>query len=285
MQSLKIIRHRIKSVKNMRKVTKAMKFVAAAKLKSAQKEAISARNYTHNLWEIIKRISKKAGANAPPLMRRRSTINNIDCLLITSSRGLCGSFNENLIRAVIEKVQEHKTVGIGVNLFVVGKKGWQLLKSKDFNVYKIDFGYRDIYDFAKSATDLLVTRFLSGESDGAFIAFNHFISASRQEVTFWDHVPLHWRGIGLEKHIDYMYEPNKDDVMDELTRELLCRLIMQAILESNASEQAARMLAMDKATKNADDMIASLTLQYNKARQATVTSELLDIIGGAEAIR
>lgn len=285
MQSLKTIRRRIRSVKNMQKVTKAMKLVAAAKLRKAQKDAIAARYYTHNLWDIIIGVSKKAGVRAPLLMRRKSVINNIDCLIITSDRGLCGSFNENLVRSIVEKGAEHKSAGINVNLFVSGKKGWQFLKSRRITAKTIEPEDTSVESLAQHVTDFFVKRFLSGESDGAFIAFNRFVSTSRQEVTYWDHVPFHWRGTGPERYIDYIYEPSREEVTEELIKEILMRLIVQAILESNAAELAARMLAMDKATKNADDMISHLTLQYNKARQSAITSELLDIVGGAEALQ
>jgi F-type H+-transporting ATPase subunit gamma len=269
----------------MQKVTKAMKLVAAAKLRRAQKDALAARYYTHNLRDMIIKVSKKARDWAPMLMRRRSVISNIDCLVITSDRGLCGSFNENLVRALVEKGVEHISSGIGVNLFVSGKKGWQFLKSRHITAQKIESEDTSIEGFANYVTDLFVKRFLSGESDGAFIAFNRFISASRQQVTFWDHVPLHWRGTGTDRYIDYIYEPEREKVTEELIREMLSRLVVQAVLESNAAELAARMIAMDKATKNADDMISHLTLEYNKARQSAITSELLDIVGGAEALQ
>lgn len=285
MQSLKIVRRRIKSVKNMQKVTGAMKLVAAAKLRKAQKDALAARYYTHNLWDMIINVSKKAGIRAPMLMRRRGVISNIDCLIITSNKGLCGSFNENLVRALVEKGVEHISSGIGVNLFVSGKKGWQFLKSRRITAQKIEPEDTSIEGLANHVSEFFVKRFLSGESDGAFIAFNRFASASRQEVTFWDHVPLHWHGAGPERYVDYIYEPGQEEVTEELIKEMLSRLIVQAILESNAAELAARMLAMDKATKNADDMISHLTLQYNKARQSAITSELLDIVGGAEALQ
>lgn len=286
MQSLKIIRRRIQSVRNTQKVTRAMKLVAAARLKRAQREAIEAREYTEGLHGMIKRISMRAGPEAPPLMRRRKDIKNLDVLILTSDRGLCGGFNENLLIRVLDGVEEHASHGIDVNLFVVGKKGWQYLKRRYSKVERM-MRADDENDaaFAGRTTAILTKRFLSYESDGAFIALNRFYSAARQEPTFWDFLPLHWRGRTPDRLLDYTYEPGRDIARDSLMRRMLARSIEQAMLESAAAEFAARMLAMDNATRNADEMISHLTLEYHKARQSSITAELLDIVGGAEALK
>lgn len=285
MQSLKIVRNRIQSVKNMQKVTKAMKLVAAAKLKKAQRDALSARFYTDNLRDLIVGISKRAGFKAPILMRRRKALRNIDILTISSERGLCGTFNENLLRSVIDKTKDHMASGIQVNLFMFGKKGYQYCRGQRLNVIKVDGKEgENVEESAKRLAFLLTDRFLKQDSDGTYLAFNRFVSTAHQEVSFWDFLPLHWRGMGPDRYQDYIYEPDRKEIIPELTQEILTRSIYQAFLESNAAELAARMLAMDKATKNADDMISHLTLQYHKARQAAITSELLDIVGGAEAL-
>lgn len=286
MQSLKAIRRRIQSVKNTQKVTKAMKLVAAARLKRAQREALSARQYTDNIRDIVKRISMRAGPEAPPIMRRRADLKNMDVLIFTSDRGLCGGFNENLLINVLEGVEEHTTHGIAVKLFVVGKKGWQYLNRRYPNVERIarNEGEED-GAFVSRVTDLLTKRFLSGESDGAFIAVNLFYSTSRQQPTFWDYLPLHWRGRTPDRFLDYLYEPERAKARESVCRELLKRSIVQAMLETAAAELASRMMAMESATQNASEMITHLTLEYNKARQSAITAELLDIIGGAEALR
>lgn len=285
MLSLKTIRRRIQAVKNMQKVTKAMKLVAAAKLKKAQRDALAARYYTDNLRDVIVGVSRKAGFKAPPLMRRRKIVSNVDILTITSERGLCGTFNENLLRSIFEKIKDHLSSDIKVNLFMYGKKGYQYCRGKNISLIKTEeMEGENIEDQSKRLALLFTDRFLKNESDGAYLAFNRFVTTARQEISFWDFLPLHWRGTGPERYQDYIYEPSRQEVVEDLAREMLSRSIFQAFLESNAAELAARMIAMDKATKNANDMISHLTLQYHKARQAAITSELLDIVGGAEAL-
>ncbi len=286
MQSLKAIRRRIQSVKNTQKVTKAMKLVAAAKLKRAQREALSARDYTDSLRDTVRRISMRAGPGAPPIMRRRADIEKIDLLIFTSDRGLCGGFNENLLLRILSDVDEHISHGIDVQLFVIGKKGWQFLKKRKAKVERfVAANDEGGAAFVERIASVLTKRFLSRESDGAFMALNRFISAARQEPIYWDFLPLHWRGRMPDRLLDYQYEPDRDGAREMLCIEFLKRSIVQAMFETTASELAARMLAMDNATKNADDMISHLTLKYHKARQQAITAELLDIIGGANALR
>ena len=286
MQSLKLIRRRIQSVRNTQKVTRAMKLVAAAKLKRAQRDAFTHRPYTDDLHDVVKRVSMRAGPTAPPLMQRRADIKSFDVLVFTSDRGLCGGFNENLLMRLLYGIEEHTSHRIGVKVFVIGKKGWQYLKRRYDNVEKMEKTSDEDNDaFHARIAQLLVKRFLAGESDGAYAALNRFHSASKQEPVYWDLLPLHWRGRTPDRLLNYIFEPQMDVVRDRLCLDLLKRSIAQAELESAASELAARMLAMDNATKNADEMIAHLTLQYNKARQSAITAELLDIIGGANALR
>lgn len=285
MQSLKDIRQRIAAIKNMQKVTRAMKLVAAAKLRKAQRDALSARYYTDNLRDIIVGISKRAGYQAPPIMRRRSQVRSVDLLVVTSERGLCGTFNENLLRSTLAKIEDHRDYGIDINIFTVGKKGWQFFKSKNVPTEKLELLEGGIGPTAHHIAGVFTQRFLTEQSDGAYIALNRFFSTARQEVSFWDFLPLHWRGTARDRYMDYTYEPGREETIEQLTGEMLARSVFQAFLESNAAELAARIMAMDKATKNADDMISLLTLQYHKARQASITAELLDIVGGAEALQ
>lgn len=286
MSSLKTIRRRIQSVKNTQKVTKAMKLVAAAKLKRAQRDALAARDYSDGIRGIVRRISMRAGSQAPPLMRRRDDIRSLDVLVVTSDRGLCGGFNENLLLSVLEGIHEHTSHGIDVRIFVVGKKGWQYLSRRYEKVERLIKGDDESGgDFCGRIAAMLTKRFLSNESDGAYIVLNRFKSAARQEISYWNFLPLHWRGRMPDRLLDYIYEPARTPVIDALAERMLSRSVEQAMLESSAAELAARMVAMDNATKNADEMISHLTLEYHKARQSAITTELLDIVGGAEALR
>jgi len=286
MQSLKHIRRRIQSVRNTQKVTRAMKLVAAARLKRAQREALTAREYTDGFRGVVKRISMRAGPEAPPIMRRRADIKSLDVLIFTSDRGLCGGFNENLLMQVLDGIEDHTSHGIDVFLFVIGKKGWQFLKRRYAKLERLTRADDESNSaFINRVASLLTKRFFLHESDGTFLALNKFLSASTQAPTFWNYLPLHWRGRTPDRLLDYIYEPGRDIARDNLCRELLERFIAQAILETRAAELAARMMAMDSATKNADDMISHLTREYHKARQSAITAELLDIIGGANALR
>lgn len=286
MLSLKAIRRRIQSVKNTQKVTKAMKLVAAAKLKRAQREALAARSYTEGLCNMVRRISMRAGPAAPSIMRRRKDIKSLDVLIFTSDRGLCGGFNENLLLRILDGIEEHTSHGIDVNLFVIGKKGWQFLKKRSVKIERlVPADDESGGAFIERIASMLSKRFLSYESDGTFIALNRFFSAARQEPTYWDYLPLHWRGRTPDRLLDYQYESGRDVARETLCREFLERSIVQAMFETQAAELAARMLAMDNATKNADEMISHLTLEYHKARQSAITAELLDILGGANALR
>lgn len=284
MASLKDIRRRILAVKNTQKVTRAMKLVAAAKLKRAQRIAAEGRAFSDALFETVQRVSRRLGRSAPPLWMRPNELACIDLLAITSDRGLCGGFNENLMRAVMDGVEDHISHNIAVKTFIIGKKGLQHAArcGLDFEAVSLESGVAEGID---AIVKTLVDRFLSGESSGCNIAFNRFISAAKQQITFWNLLPLYYRGDEAERNLEYLYEPAREEALHALCEEALRNSIRQALRESAAAELAARMAAMDGATKNADEMIAHLTSVYNRARQETITSELLDIVNGAEALR
>lgn len=286
MQSLKIIRRRIQSVKNTQKITKAMKLVAAAKLLRAQRDVLNARFYTERLHKMVKELSLTAGPESPPLMHRRHYMNSFDVFAVTSERGLCGSFNEDLLNLLMERTYENTTHGIKIYIYVVGKKGWEFLSDAYPNVERADVAAEKLgVPVAKYVSDLFVSRFLSGKSDGSFIVFNRFESAVAQKVVFWNYLPFYWHGTTKQRTRDCIYEPDKGVLVASIVRALSMRSIEHVLIESKASEFAARMRAMDNATRNAEEVIEHLTLEYNKARQASITTELLDIMGGAEALQ
>ncbi len=285
-QNLKTIRRHIQSVQRTQKVTRAMKQVAAAKLRPAQNKALQSRQYTENIYKVIKKISSRTGVQAPYLMRRPTDIKDIDILVITSDRGLCGGFNENLLLAVEETVLEHNSHGIEVTLVVSGRKGYGYLKKKYKNVLNVDdTKCAGEEEPAKCVSAFLVNRFEREISSGAVLMFNCFESTLTQKVTYWNFLPLYWHGVDVKYVPDYIYKPSKEATLDVLIKRMLTRSVEQAFWESRAAELAARMNAMGNATKNADDMIAHLTMEYHKARQNSITMELLDIVGGAEALR
>lgn len=284
MASLKDIRRRISAVRGTQKVTRAMKLVAAAKLRRAQTTAFDARAYTGGLYETTMRVSRRLGSSAPRLWRRPRTLGHIDLVVITSDRGLCGGFNEGLLSDLEEGLTLSAANGIGTTLFVVGKRGLRHLTAKGHAVLAVPAAGGNART-AEWLAGRLIARCRSGESDGATVCFNRFASAARQEITFWNLLPIYRRGAVRERHLEYLYEPAREEILDALCRESIQGTIRQALLESQAAELAARMAAMDNATRNAEEMIAHLTFVYNRARQEAITKELLDIVGGAEALK
>lgn len=284
MASLKDIRRRIRTVQNTQKVTRAMKLVAAAKLRRAQQSVVEARAYASELHSSAMRVSRRLGPRAPLMWRRPGEINCIDLIVVASDRGLCGSFNENLLRDVDDGVADATDHNIHVKLFATGKKGIKYLRSKGYDVDAVPSGAGDDA-MCSRVIERVADRYRKGESAGANVAFNRFASTARQVPTFWNFLPLHKRGGENERHMEYLYDPAREAALDLMCMEALMSTMRVVILESAAAELAARMLAMDNATKNADDMISHLTFVYNRVRQEEITADLMDIVGGAEALK
>jgi F-type H+-transporting ATPase subunit gamma len=283
-QSLKDIRRRIDTARGTQKVTRAMKLVAAAKLRGVQDRALAGRSYSSAIYDSVTRVSKRLGVRAPGLWRRPLSLDLIDVIVLTSDRGLCGGFNENLLRSLEDGIEDHITHNIGVKIYAVGRKGYKYLKQRGYDVEQLDLdGDREAA--IDRVVEMMCDRYLRRESSGCNLGFNKFVSAARQRATFWNMLPLYHIGDRTERFQEYEYEPGRDEALDAIAKESLRSAMRQALAESTASEQAARMVAMDGATKNADDMIAHLTYVYNKARQEAITTELMDIVNGAEALR
>lgn len=284
MASLKDIRRRIGAVKGTQKVTRAMKLVAAAKLRRAQQTAIDSRAYATELYDMAMRVSQRLGPNAPFLWRRPQAIDCVDIVVVTSDRGLCGGFNENLLRRLEGGIATTEDHSIAVKLFVIGKKGVRHCRAR-----KLDMEVVPVEDGDEAAAtwiiDRILQRYKNGDSAGANILFNRFSGAASYEPLFWNLVPLFRRGSDRDRYMEYLYEPLREDVLDGLAMATLRATLLQIMMESRGAELAARMAAMDSATRNADDMIAHLTFVYNRARQETITRELIDIVGGAEALK
>lgn len=284
MASLKDIRRRIAAVRGTQKVTRAMKLVAAAKLRRAQMTAHDARAYASELHDMAMRISARLGPRAPTLWRRPQKLECLDIVVVTSDRGLCGGFNENLLRLLGDGVADLADHGIASNLFVIGRKGIRYCRARGLEVEAVPME-GDAQAVASWLVERLAARYGSGQSAGANVIFNRFVGATRYEPVFWNLVPLHRRGDQRVRHLEYLYEPEREAALEALALASLRGTLAQVILESGAVELAARMSAMDNATRNADEMIAHLTFVYNRARQETITRELIDIVGGAEALK
>ena len=284
MANLKHIQSQIKSVSSIQKVTKAMKMVAAAKLKRAQERMEQARPYSEKLEGLISNLLLDANPNILPLLKRRKNINKHALLVITSDRGLAGSFNSNIIKRVEEEAIKRGKENI--LLICIGKKCYEYFINRN---YKVDYSYSKTWDNLNynQAIEIgrdLVKSYLNKEFDSLDVVYNFFKSAATQEVIYNQFLPIH-----LDKNTDssiqdIIYEPSKIDIIKTLVPKYFNTQIWQCLLESFASEQAARMLAMDNATENAKDMISDLKLQFNKARQTAITTEMLEIVGGAEAL-
>jgi len=289
MANLRAIRKRIGSVKSTQQITKAMKMVSAAKLKRAQDAIVAARPYARQIREVVRSVAERAGQDAHPLLSSRET-GQVALLVITSDRGLCGGFNSNLLRASNRFLQETREQRGEVALFVVGRKARDFFRRRRVPMRK---EYMNVlgtlsYAHAERIAGDLVSGFLAEEFGEVVIAFNEFRSAISQAVRMDRLFPIAFEQSeeeGPGAAIDYLYEPSREEILATLLPKYVEAQIFRVLLESVAGEHGARMTAMDSATNNAVEMISRLTLQMNRARQAAITKELMEIIGGAEALK
>lgn len=285
MASLKSIRKRISSVKSTQKITKAMKMVSAAKLRRAQEAATAARPYADKLTAMLGSVSARVGTEAHPLLQAREQERTVHVLLVTGDRGLCGGYNSNLIRKAETFLNER---GHGnVRLTIVGRRGFDHFKRRAVQIADkhVNLFGGPSAQLAESIGDQLARDFAAGNVDGVYLIYSHFRSALVQTPTVQRLLPIPTDAVPEGDTLDYLYEPDAALLLDRLLRSYVTVLIHRAFLEANASEQGARMTAMESATNNASDMINRLTLEMNRARQATITKELMEIIGGAEALK
>ena len=284
MANLKNIQTQIKSVSSIQKVTKAMKMVAAAKLRRAQERMEQARPYSKRLENLIGNLLIDADASILPLLETRDDIQKHALLIITSDRGLAGSFNSNIIKKAEEEID--KVGKNNVVLICIGKKCYEYFNSRN---YQIDYSYSETwnnlnYNQATRIGNGLVSSYLENKFDSLSVIYNYFKNTASQEVLYNQLLPITFENNDEIKLNDIIYEPSKKELIQSLVPKFFNTEIWQCLLESFASEQAARMLAMDNATENAKDMISDLKLQFNKARQTAITTEMLEIVGGAEAL-
>jgi F-type H+-transporting ATPase subunit gamma len=286
MPSLKDIRKRIASVKSTQQITKAMKMVAAAKLRRAQTAITEARPLAQKLLEVLSSLAARAGgAEAHPLLARREE-KSILVLVLTSDRGLCGAFNSNISRRA-ERFHEEKTrEGLSVTFSVVGRKGRDYLKRRKYGLSREYMNVLNAlrYERAEEIAHDLIEDYTAANLDAVYLVYNEFKSAIAQRVTVEKLLPIEPLE-GVENPVDYLYEPSKEELLGYALPRHVAAQIWRALLESVASEHGARMTAMEAATSNAGDMIAQLTLSYNRARQAAITKELMEIVSGAEALK
>jgi F-type H+-transporting ATPase subunit gamma len=288
MATLKAIRKRISSVRNTQQITKAMKMVSAAKLRRAQEAAVAARPYAEKMTELLKNVAARVAIEAHPLLQTREE-KKIDLVLFTSDRGLCGGYNANLIRAAEAFIRRHAP-DKEVELTLVGRKG-----ADHFRRRRAPIAYRYLNVLTTAPDELaaaigqkLISRFINRETDAVYILYSHFRSALSQVPTLEKLLPVSLSATDdaePQQLTEYLYEPSIEQLLASLLPRITDVAVQRALLEATASEHGARMTAMDSATSNASKMIGSLTLQMNRARQASITRELMEIVGTAEALK
>jgi F-type H+-transporting ATPase subunit gamma len=287
MASLRDIRKRIRSVKNTRQITKAMKMVSAAKLRKAQENVIASRPYAATLDAVMSQLLSTAepGAVTHPLLTKRD-VKKIEFVVVSSDRGLAGGFNSNITRRALKFLAENKNAEITIT--TIGRKGSEFLRGRGFNVRKDWPGFFAKLNYATAETVAaeVTARFLSGEVDAVYFLFNEFVSAISQVPNLTQLLPYEpKKDASARPTSEYAYEPTPQAVLEKLVPQAVNVKIYRGLLESWAAEHAARMAAMENATKNAGDMIGTLTLFYNRSRQALITKELMEIVSGAEALK
>ena len=290
MPNLKDLKNRIASVKSTRKITKAMQMVAAAKLRRAQDAAEASRPYTERFTAVMAQLAASVGGSdtAPRLLSGTGNDQVHLLVVMTAERGLCGGFNSNISKLAKIHAQKLLAAGKTVKILTVGKKGRDALK-RDFGAYSV--GHVDLSDVkrvgyinAQSIARDVLNRFDAGEFDVATIFFARFENVVSQHPTAQQIIPAKFEQAADADVTLYDYEPGEEEILADLLPRGVATAIFSALLENAASEQGARMSAMDNATRNAGDMIDKLTIQYNRSRQAVITNELIEIISGAEAL-
>lgn len=292
MPSLQSLRRKIAAFKNTQKITKAMKMVAAAKLKRSQDRILAARPYAHKMRGILSNLSQRVNRASHPLLQKREG-KKIEVLVVTSDRGLCGGFNGNIVRKSSEFVRQCEAQGLKVNLSIVGRKGRDYFRRRTWPIRQEWTGVFDKLSF-EHALDIggdLTDNFVKGTFDELHVVYNEFKSAIQQRVIVEKLFPIDAATeFGAEQQKgsaggSYLYEPDEADLLNALVPKHFQIQAYRILLESAAAEHGARMAAMDGATRNAGQLIKKVTLYYNKTRQAAITKELMDIVGGAEALK
>ena len=292
MPNLKDLKNRIESVKSTRKITKAMQMVAAAKLRKAQEAAEQARPYAEKMSIVIEKLafSTNASSNSPLLVGNGKDKTHL-IIVATSERGLCGAFNSSIVRLAKNHINHLISDGNNIKILTIGKKGREQLK-RDFGDYMIE--HVDLseikkisYDNASNISDNIISKFFDDEFDIATIFYNQFESVISQIPQSSQLIPIKFKSDELtndDNLSNFVYEPDEQEIIEDLLPKAISTKVFTALLENGASEQGARMSAMDNATRNAGEMIDKLTIQFNRSRQAAITNELIEIISGAEAL-
>ena len=297
MPSTREIRRRIRSVKNIAQVTRAMQMVAASKMRRAQEQVMATRPYTEKAWTILNNLARQRGVQetAHPLLHMREEVRTIGMVLITSDKGLCGSYNHNMVQAAARYIAD---LPYPVELITIGKRGrdamWRAGQTiiAEFSDLPPTPGLLDVTPITRT----IITGFIEGRFDVVYLAHTDFVNTLTQRPAVWQLLPIRPLELGvtpISEHrgtldqaliVEYIYEPDPGTILETVLPRFTELQVYQALLEALASEHSARMVAMRNATENANDLLDDLTLTYNRARQESITKEMLDIAGGAEAL-
>ncbi len=284
MANLKDIKRRIGSVKNTQQITKAMKLVAAAKLRKAQEAVTAARPYSEKMALVMESLAKRSGDATHPLLQKRDK-KNVLIVMMSGDKGLCGPFNTNIIKTSQKLIAENE--GCDISIISVGKKGVDFFSKRPHPIVEkyLDYGKNISADYAKNMARTITKYFTDEKVDQVYLVYNKFKNVVVQEPQSIPLLPVALEGGNNDPDlVDYEYEPSANEVLGGILTLYVENRIYQGLLESAASENGARMTAMDAATKNAKEMIEELTLQYNSARQAAITTELIEVVTGADAL-
>jgi F-type H+-transporting ATPase subunit gamma len=287
MAGSKEIRTKIKSVENTRKITRAMEMVAAAKMRKAQDRMRAARPYAEKIRNVAAHLSRANPEYKHPFLVKRESTKNVGLIVVTSDKGLCGGLNTNVLRLAVSRMRAWEGEGKGIAVCPIGNKGLGFMNRVGAKVKSNLTGLGDTPHIEKliGAIKVMLDAYVVGEIDAIYLSYNHFINTMKQEPRIEQLLPLSGEQIGTaEGGWDYIYEPDAKEVIDELLVRYIESLVYQAVVENMASEQSARMVAMKAASDNAKNVIGELKLVYNKARQAAITKEISEIVGGAAAV-
>jgi F-type H+-transporting ATPase subunit gamma len=288
MAGSKEIRAKIKSVENTRKITRAMEMVAAAKMRKAQDRMRAARPYAEKIRNVAAHLSRANPEYKHPFLVKRDSVKNVGIIVITSDKGLCGGLNTNVLRLTVNSMKSWEGEGKGLSVCPIGNKGLGFMNRIGATVKSNLTGLGDTPHIERliGAVKVMLDAYVAGEIDAIYLSYNHFINTMKQEPRMEQVLPLTSEKLETKKEVtwDYIYEPEAKTVVDELLVRYVESLVYNAVTENMASEQSARMVAMKAASDNAKSVIGELKLVYNKARQAAITREISEIVGGAAAV-
>jgi F-type H+-transporting ATPase subunit gamma len=292
MPTLREINQRLKAIKNTKKITSAMKMVAASKLRKVQDRMQNFRPYATGMESVLSNLAKVSEREIHPLLALRPK-KTVEVVVVTSDKGLCGAFNANVLKASFKYIQTLKTEGVGINLSIVGRKARDFFKRRDFEMRNTWTGISGnvTYGSAQEIANSLIENYVNENVDEVMLVYNEFKSMIAQNIVTRQLLPIgaiEPEGEGAKDMSvfgDYMYEPSRQAIFEQLLPKYIEIQVFRSLIESSAAEEAARMAAMENATKNCSEMIDKVTLLANKVRQAAITKDLMDIVGGVEALK